>query len=348
MKARRRVRPSEALSDALRDAGVGRVMLAYPANRRRLLRLGLQAAAVDMLVHEYSVCKAPPRRCRVLLSDGRVEIAVPSASAGDECVYVLGARPCERVVVDWRDVAARLPNPPIPSYTIDMSFLDMHTPRELASLRVQLGMSLSVVREWLWDPHLVLAGYDPDRVRELLRPVAGRNKVVVTGDKPGRVLWSMGADRVIILRPDAPEPLRDDEARVADAFLIGGIVDRIPRPGVSRSLDSKVPWGVPRRIELRGSTLGVPHRLNRIIEILLKARFAGLSLEKAIVSSMTRRDRVLRLMRELARASRGSRRRVSLRELESIRRWLPFTCEELMIAARKARVEVEPGACGEG
>lgn len=345
----RAYRPVEALRATLAEAGADRVLVAYPANYRRIRRVGLQAVAVDILVHEYVLCRLPePRPCRPLLVEEGVEVCAPS-SRGDARAGVAVAEPgsCGRVIAEWRDLASMLPNPPLPLYTIDMSYLDMHTEEELASLRVQLSASLTVVREWLWDPHLALVGEDPDRIEALLEGMVGRHKITVSRDKPGRLLWAMGADRVVILRPDAPEPLRDAEVRAAQAFLIGGIVDRIPRPGVSRSLDAKVPWGVPRRIELRGSLVGVPHRLNRIVEILLKARFGGMSLEEAILSSMTKRDRVLRAMTEVLRLTRGGRRPVGPWVAERLA-WLRLSCEELRLAVSKARVPVEGEVCGEG
>jgi len=337
-------RPGEALAAALDEARVDRVLVLYPANRRRLSRLGLQALAVDMLVHEYGVCRLEePAPCKPL--PGTERIMVPRGEHA--CRYAVAPRCHGQPIVSWSTLASMLPNPPLPAITIDLSFTDMHTAEELASLRVQLSVSLGTVREWLWDPHLVLAGYSPRGIEEMLSGMVGRHKVTIAAESPGRVLWSMGADRVIVLRPDAPQPLTTEEVRAAHAFVIGGVVDRIPRPAVSRRLDSRVPWGVPRRIEFRGSIVGVPHRINRIVEIILKARYAA-SLEEAIVSSMTRRDRVLRLMRELSRASRGGRRRVPASTIEEIRGWLPFDCTDLRIAAAKAKVEVDSGACGEG
>ncbi len=345
----RAYRPVEALRLVLEEWGAEGVLVAYPANYRRLKRIGLQAVAVDVLVHEYTLCRLPEARaCRVLLVDDGIEVCVPSAKGrGRIDLAVTEPRACGRVLAEWRDLASLLPSPPLPVYTIDLSYLDLHTEDELASLRVQLSASLSVVREWLWDPHLALVGEEPERIESLLEGMVGRHKMTLSRDKPGRLLWAMGADRVVILRPDAPEPLTDAEVMAAQAFLIGGIVDRIPRPGVSRSLDAKVPWGVPRRIELKGSLVGVPHRLNRIIEILLKARFGGMRLEEAIISSMTKRDRVLRAMTEVMKLTRGGRRPAGPWLAETLS-WLRLSCDELLLAVRKARVPVEGDLCGEG
>jgi tRNA (adenine9-N1/guanine9-N1)-methyltransferase len=153
----------------------------------------------------------------------------------------------------------------------------------------------------------------------------------------------MDADRVIILRPDAPQPLTANDVMMADAFLIGGIVDRIPRPGVSRVLDNLVPWGTPRKIELRGSIVGVPERLNRIIEILLKARYEYPGdIEKSIITSMTKKDIVARAYIEIVRNARRtpSGLVVSWDLYEELRKWLPITPDEFVKAAQRARARI--------
>ncbi len=336
-------RPLHALQSLLAEAGIEALAVNYPVNRKRLARLGLQAVAVDMLVYEYNVCRTMPVRCRIVSSSGGVRVGVPSRVGEAVCEYTVSSR-CEgRPVATWRTLQDMLPNPPLPAIAIDMSYVGIHAPEELSSLRVQLAVSLNVMREWLWDPHLVLAGYSPEGVESMLEGLVGKHKMTISGYPPGRVLWAMRAEKLIILRPDAPYRLKLDELLEADAFLMGGIVDRIPRPGLSARLDSKAPWGMPRRIELRGSLVGVPHRLNRIVEIILRARYEFKDLEKAIIASMTRRDRVMRLMVELSKSAIGGR--VPLESIEELREWLPFDCTDLRIAASKAKVEVPQDVC---
>ena len=53
---------------------------------------------------------------------------------------------------------------------------------------------------------------------------------------------------------------------------------------------------------------------------------------------MTKRDLIRRLVIEIMRASRGGRRRLGRDHYEYLRSWLPVSCEDYVLAARKARV----------
>ena len=329
--------PGTVLARLLQERGVDCVITWIPNNPARIRDLGVQEIAVEMLVYERDICLLPrPQPMRVLSTSRGVIVGVPRRE-GPPCRYVVWGRRCYRKAVSWRELEALLPNPPLPLFIVDLGMLGRHNEEEKGSLKVQLGVALSVVRRYLWDPHLALTSAG-DNVREWLSDVIGRAKITVSQEKPGRVLWSMGADRVIILRPDAEEPLTEDDIRGADAFVLGGVVDKIPRKGASRYLDASVPWGEPRRIELRGSIIGVPDRINRVIEIILRVLFEGLSVEEAVIASMTKRDLIRRLVIEIMRASRGGRKRLGRDHYEYLRSWLPVSCEDYVLAARKARV----------
>jgi len=345
--AERFERPGRALAALLARHGVERVVLLAPVNRRRLRRLGLQQAAVTMLVDELDLCivdEGVP--CRTVWEGGGVQLGVPGRG-GVLCRHAIApARRCRERLFGWEDLRSLLPDPPFPTFMVDLSLRFIHLEDELKSLKIQLGVSLSVVREWLWDPHLAVTSATPT-TREWLYDVAGDSKMRIYQDRPGKVLWTMGADKVVILRPDAGEPLTEEDVREAHAFLIGGVVDRIPRPGVSRILDSLVPWGVPRRMELRGSLIGVPERINRIIEILLRVRYGGLSVEEAIIQSMTSKDVMARLHVEIARATKGGRLPAGDDLYEALASWLPVDCRLFRMAALKVGARVS-GRCAEG
>jgi len=245
--------------------------------------------------------------------------------------------------LSWKELLDLLPEPPFPLFVIDVSLKYIHTEEELEKLRLQIAVSLSTIREYLWDRHLAITSADPETSR-WLSEYLGRNKTIITDSKPNEVLWSLGADMVVILRPDAPENLTPDDIMKADAFLIGGVVDLMPRRGLSRILDNLVPWGIPRRIALRGSVIGVPERINRIVEILLKARYLYKgNLEKAIVTSMSKRDVMNRVFVEIMRNSYpcGKVRCVSYDLYKSLRKWLPLSENDFRLAASKAGVQIE-------
>lgn len=337
----REVTPSRALKDLLIEGGCSSVKPRVWVSWKKVAMKGFHYLAVEMLVNEYSLRRATGTGATLWEEDyqgRRLRIVGNRGVEPYDCELVEG----DEGIVSWRDLEARLPDPPFPLITVDLGLWRLHSPEESARLRIQLAVTLSVVREYLWDRHLALTSVTAE-VKESLNTIMGRNKAILTSSRPNELLWGIGAEEVVILRPDAPEPLAADDVLRAQAFLIGGIVDLIPRRGVSKVLDRMVPWGRPRKIVLKGSIVGVPERINRVAEIILKARllYNG-DVEKAIVSSMTKRDLHRRLFVEIMRASeeRGGGRAVSAELYYSLRRWLPISWEDFLEVARKAKVEV--------
>ncbi len=338
-------RPERAMLELLRSYGVDSVGSRVWVQRNRLRDLGFQYLAVEMLVKELSLAWDREYRGEVVyekrLRGGNYKILLGPGNERADASLVPRSRAAETVFT-WRHLEELLPNPPKPVIVVDMGMKFMHTEEELGKLRLQISVSLGVVRRYLWDPHLALTSVDP-QTAQWLNEVLGENKVTMVQGKPSELLWSMDADKVVILRPDAAQPLTGADVLTADAFLIGGIVDRIPRPGISRMLDNLVPWGVPRKIELRGSVVGVPERINRIIEIILKARYeyAG-DVERAIISSMTKKDVVSRAYIEILRHGRRENGQlvVSWDLYWSLKRWLPIDPESFRVAAARARARI--------
>ncbi len=336
-------RPFEALLRLMDNYGYSVLGSKEWLENERLYRLGFQYAAVETLVREYLFAEEDYRGRKTYETEwrgGRKVIVYGKGDVKSDVVIVKKSSPTERAI-PWRALLDYLPQPPLPLFVVDLSMKFLHTPEELSKLRLQLAISLSVLREHLWDAHFSITGADDETAR-WLGEVMGVNKVSIVNARPSEVLWGYDADKVIILRADAATPLRPEDVIGADAFLIGGIVDKIPRPGLSRMLDSLVPWGVPRRIELRGSVIGVPERINRIIEILLKARYVyNGDVEKAVITTMTKKDRVARAYREIVKnMSEKGRSYVSLELYDELRKWLPLTMDEFEEAARRAHAEV--------
>ena len=321
---------AEALARLLQYHGATRLGVRFPYEGRKLAELGFQYVGVEMLVRGYSVSPGS-RRGRSVFRCG--DLSIIAGSGGEESTHIVARG---RGIFGARELEAGLGDP-YPIIVIDLSLMKIHTPEELSSLRIQLAMSLAETRKYLWDRHLALTSA-PENVDAWLWPVAGRHRMIVTRERPGELLWRMKADRVIILRPDAREELKPREVIEAHAFVIGGIVDKIPRPGLSRMLDSSVPWGEPRRLTLRGSIIGVPERIHRIVGALLRARLDMYGLvERALVEYMARQDRVARIFYELQRRRRKSIGLCSaLREFE----WLGADRRDIELAASRARVDV--------
>ncbi len=338
-------RPYQALLELMDSKGIYKLGSRVWLHRKRVEELGFQYAAVEALVREYDVfydldfrgrtvyeSSYKGSRFKMLMGPGDERAQASISAKGD----------IEKRAFKWSDIEDLLPNPPLPLYVIDLSMRFIHSDDELAKLRLQIAVSLNVVRRYLWDKHLAITSVDSATVN-WLSEIIGENKMTIMQSKPSELLWSVDADRVIILRPDAPQPLTANDVMMADAFLIGGIVDRIPRPGVSRVLDNLVPWGSPRRIDLRGSIVGVPERINRIIEILLKARYEYPGdIEKAIVTSMTKKDVVARAYIEIVKNGRRTPRGliVSWDLYRELKTWLPITPEEFVKAAQRAKATI--------
>lgn len=340
-------RPADALLEILYRESIYKLGSKVWLHRRKLQRLGFQHVAVEALVREHVISgEEPPGGSEVYNTVHRDRLFSIFYPPGDLRADASLAPPRDsaRPYFTWKDIQELLPNPPLPLFVVDLSLKFVHVEEELTKLKLQIAMSLTTLREYLWDPHLALTSAEPGFI-DWTSDMLGHHKATITQSKPSELLWGLDADKVIILRPDAPQPLTGEDVLSADAFLIGGIVDKIPRPGLSRMLDNLVPWGVPRRLELKGSILGVPERINRIIEILLKARYlySG-DVERAIVTTMTRKDIISRVHGEILRASRG-RGRVDWELYHDLKRWLPLKKRDFLEAARKAKVDlvgVEP------
>ncbi|MGC9071311.1 MAG: tRNA (guanine-N1)-methyltransferase, partial [Acidilobus sp.] len=240
-------RPFEALLKLMDNYGYSVLGSKEWLEIDKLYRLGFQYAAVEALVREYLLAEEEYQGRKTFETDWRgVRKSIVYGKGEMKADVVLAKRstPTERSI-PWRALLDYLPQPPLPLFVVDLSMKFLHTPEELSKLRLQLAVSLAVIREYLWDAHFSITGAD-EETSKWLGEVMGINKVSVVNARPSEVLWGYDADKVIILRADAATPLRPEDVMGADAFLIGGIVDKIPRPGLSRMLDSLVPWGVPR------------------------------------------------------------------------------------------------------
>ncbi len=240
-----------------------------------------------------------------------------------------------------------LPLIPRPVVAIDFSLAWSHLPSEARSLRKQVGAALGVLRAYLWDAHLLLASLSPGLL-EWLRGFLGRALVQRSWLPADEALMLRGYRRIILLDPSAEEPLTPRDAMEADAFILGGIVDRMPRPGATRRLSLRGFYEA-RRLVLRGETHGVPNRLNMLVEILLRARYIHCGdLEKAIIEAMAPRDVRLRAVVEISRWLRGRRAVVPWSLYCELRSWLPLTPRDFVKAVRMAGGEPPQGQpeCG--
>ncbi|MEZ0247665.1 MAG: tRNA (adenine(9)-N1)-methyltransferase Trm10 [Thermoproteus sp.] len=306
------------LFEALRGLGVECLCVPRRFKCRGLLP---QCVAVGILVGRYSICEA---RCGgpSLGVWGGVELL--SGAGGTSCRWAL-ARSCEKPMrIDFSP-------PEAPRIVVDLSLWGEHTEGEKHELVEQIVAALGAVRNFLWDGNLWITNA-PDQFALLLeRHARGMvHKMKIVGGTPP-------FESPVVLDPEGPCLFTEETAFAHNDFIIGGIVDKehVVKSG-TRRIAERIGVDKRCRIELRGSVVGVPDRINKIVEIILAVRFAGASLEEAIINAQAKRDKVYRLMRELQRLGP----RVEMERARALAAWLKADEEALRTAAAKAHVEL--------
>ena len=243
---------------------------------------------------------------------------------------------CSGRCVTREQLIERLPPRPIPLIVVDMTQLPLHNLDEAGSLRRQLAASLGVIREYLWDRHMLLTAA-PDGTRGWLYSFMRSPFVQITPLPTDEALETLGYDgKVILLDPSAPERLTPEDVMQAEAFILGGIVDKRPRPGATATLPVK--RAERRRIELRGSLIGVPNTLNSLIEAVLRARYLyNGDIERALYDVIPPHEARIRAYVEITRAAK-KRGCVDWSLYEELRTWLPLRPRDFEKAARMASV----------
>ncbi|MET1124045.1 MAG: tRNA (guanine-N1)-methyltransferase [Archaeoglobaceae archaeon] len=212
----------------------------------------LQRIALLVANGKYSLCTC-----------GSYKYIVPvSENVADVCLAK-----CEGII-SKKDIVER---DSFPYIAIDCRFYDLHSEKEKFSLEVQVKQVLGVVRKYLWDDKLIVASHDfgVGRYYERLEDF----------------LTERGIGEVLLLDPYAEKAFRGE---TSECYVLGGIVDKgeekVLTPKIGEELEKSGFKVVSRRIELRGSVVGVPDRLNHIAEIVLRVVCDGEDVERAIKS----------------------------------------------------------------
>jgi len=285
-----------------------------------------QCVAVETLIGRYQICRGGGRGRAAGAWEG---VAVLAGRGEEECGWALARRCGEPLALDFQPPAA-------PRIIIDLSLWHEHTQGEKHELVEQILAALNAVRSILWDGVLWIT-HAPPEFRQLLNlhaPGLVHKMNIAEGMPP--------LASPVVLDPEGDCLFTEEEAQSREEFIIGGIVDkeRTAKSGTKRLAEL---IGVERRcrIELRGSKVGVPDRINKIAEIILKT-LAGTPLEEAILSAQAKRDRVYRLMWEI---QKRARRRPDgtleiTREALAEANWLGAPQGEVELALRKLRAAV--------
>jgi tRNA (adenine9-N1/guanine9-N1)-methyltransferase len=192
---------------------------------------------------------------------------------------------CEKPILTREDLIKRAKD--FPYIVIDCSFFDFHSEKEKKKLILQVQQSLGIVRRYMWDEKLVVTHKDLG--------------FGVYYPSTSKFIKDLNLKKIILLDPNGDEVF---EGQKADCYIIGGIVDKT---GNKRGWTSKIgerlrEEGVELRsvrIELRGDVIGVPDRLNTIVEIVLRVVLDGEDVESAVRAVQSHLVAKWRLRKEL-------------------------------------------------
>ncbi|MEM4747396.1 MAG: tRNA (guanine-N1)-methyltransferase [Archaeoglobaceae archaeon] len=177
-----------------------------------------------------------------------------------------------------------------PYIAIDCRFYDLHSEKERSKLRLQVTQTLGVIREFMWDGRLIVAGKDFG--------------VGVYCEKLEEFLLNRGINEVVLLDPKGDELFKKGDAR---CYVIGGIVDKGENRYLTGAIgDELEKAGIKcerQRIELRGDIVGVSDRINHIAEIVLKVVLDDVGVEEAVREVQPRVVAKWRLRKELPKKS---------------------------------------------
>ncbi|MCS7121419.1 MAG: tRNA (guanine-N1)-methyltransferase [Archaeoglobaceae archaeon] len=193
----------------------------------------------------------------------------------------------EKIAVSKEDVVSR---DNFPYIAIDCRFYEMHSEKEKRSLKKQIEQTLGSIRRFLWDDKLIIAGKN-----------FGIGKYY---ERLEDFLIEKGIKEVVLLDPYAEEVFKGEKAR---CYVVGGIVDKgeekVLTPLIGKALRDSNFEVLSRKIELRGDKIGVPDRINQIVEILLRVVCDGEDVERAVRIVQPRVVARWRLRKELSKVS---------------------------------------------
>ena len=283
------MRPGEALVRLLYERGISSIASIVAPLNKRFLRNPFQETAVHMLVKDTKVDTRRGLKSRKWFSVKVDDRIIHYMWRGGE--EVSDSTHAREGTLSREDLEPMLDE--VPVIGVYMGFAYIHTPKEFKKLRLQLWDSLNAIRYFLWDRHLVL-------IDNPIKSIKPNDFVTEMSMKEFEKKYKT----IVLFDPNAERSVSRDELLSADAFVFGGIIDKeVPRPG----LTSHIPCTkcLKRRIMLRGSIIGVPQNINKLIYAVLRARFElDGDIEKAIIEVMGEREKRWRLMWEAIWAHR--------------------------------------------
>ncbi len=254
------------LAKNLLDQGINSVY--YNANKRPFL----QKIAVDILLKNLGVVEG---EYYGFLAAEELGIGILKGKGKEKSNFSLAK--------NGKSILDNFPRTPL--FIVDTGFWDRHSNKEKKKLILQLLLTISVIRKYLWDYNISVE-HPPPNLEEKL---GIKNKIRYNVSPIGKT---------IVLNPYGDVVANEDIIRNTDTFVIGGILDDTGWKNATTELAEKFHYNFPQvRIELRGSKVGVPDRINKIVNIILEV-IEGKSLEDSIIENQSNADKYLRLLRD--------------------------------------------------
>ena len=325
----------------LEKQGWSKLGLAAWIKSARLRYNGFQEIALRVLVWNGIVAEVDHIRGAVhheLLYRGRLyRFILGRGDVRADAAY-FQSTVCKRPCIRRDELIELLPPKATPLIVIDLSQLPEHNLDESSSLRRQLAATLGVIRHYLWDRHLLLTSA-PEGTIGWLHSFIHSPFIRVTSLPTDEALDAYGyTGRAILLDPSADRPLSREDVLEAEAFILGGIVDKRPRPGATAKLP--IEKARRRRVELRGSLIGVPNTINTLVDAILRARYLyDGDVERALYDVIPPHEARIRAYVEIARAA-SKTGCIDWSFYEELRRWLPLRPRDFEKAARMAGVKI--------
>ena len=246
------------------------------------------------------------------------------------------------IVVEGKDLRERLHQHRWPYFIIDLMHWEKHTEKEKKKVGLQASQSYGIMRDYLWGDRLALTW-----VNEEFKEIANfpLEKVTAYEGPTWDFLKKEGIERVVLLDPWADKDLSEDDFS-AGAFIIGGIVDtggtkKKTTPKIGEELEKRGVKVLRRKISLRGDIIGVPDRINLILEILLKMILEDKPMEDAVLEVQSPLHAKWRLRKELPKHKKrflidGKKFLIVEKELfDEYSKWLNIRWEDFVQVLRE-------------
>ena len=295
------------LSTCLRTFGVFNVAIDRDLYRRLKPKQSafegglLHALANEIVRGEASVCREYVRGYPLTLSYG-VVVGIESERGSAEFDHCIRRR-CAKHEVKGVSEALREFVLELPIFVLDFSLYELHTETECKLLLPQLMSAISQVKRRLTELNIVLANV-PTKLVSVIKELTAFKGLILNEIESARMYGNF-SDRMLLLDPYASEVLDESDCMKYQVFVLGMIIDdKIPRPYATSVMARILGVNLPRKkIVLWGSRVGVPNRVNKVIDIVLDIR-AGKRLEEAIIRNMSTYDKLHRLRYEVERLVR--------------------------------------------